>query len=166
MYVPPLGSCELGGFNELITSRFGRHLKNRMLGFPAQILPMMGFSSCDNSDVFQWLKLVSIGGSCSEPFSCLHWSHCGLLLGQGWRSRRKRTENEAIKGKLEGQGEESRVAKGRQRSPKVAKDNQSPSPPPVVYITHAEALMSKDTSNPRETYFYLDSAASNHICHT
>src|SRR5260221_9871271 len=42
-----------------------------MLGFPAQILPMMGFSSCDNSDVFQWLKLVSIGGSCSEPFSCL-----------------------------------------------------------------------------------------------
>src|SRR5258708_24705255 len=52
-------------------SRFGRHLKNRMLGFPAQILPMMGFSSCDNSDVFQWLKLVSIGRSCSEPFSHL-----------------------------------------------------------------------------------------------
>src|SRR5260221_4473686 len=43
-----------------------------MLGFPAQILPTMGFSSCDNSDIFQWPKLVSIGGSCSEPFSCLH----------------------------------------------------------------------------------------------
>src|SRR5258708_8469999 len=71
MYVPPLGSCELGGFNELITSRFGRHLKNRMLRFPAQILPMMGFSSCNNSDIFQWPKLVSMGGSCSEPFSCL-----------------------------------------------------------------------------------------------
>src|SRR5260221_4111273 len=53
-------------------SRFGRHLKTRMLGFPEQILPMMGFSSCDNSDIFQWLKLVSIGGSCSEPFSHLH----------------------------------------------------------------------------------------------
>src|SRR5258708_37431261 len=76
MYVPPLGSCELGGFNELITSRFGRHLKNRMLGFPAQILPMMGFSSCDNSDIFQWLKLVSIGGSCSEPFSHLQCTMC------------------------------------------------------------------------------------------
>jgi len=73
MYVPPLGSWELGGFNELITSRFGRHLENQMLRFPAQILPMMGFSSCDNSDVFQWPKLVSIGGSCSEPFSHLHW---------------------------------------------------------------------------------------------
>src|SRR5260221_8937091 len=72
MYVPPLGSCELGGFNELITSRFGRHLKNRMLGFPAQILPMMRFLSCNNSDIFQWPKLVSIGGSRSEPFSCLH----------------------------------------------------------------------------------------------
>src|SRR5260370_29095604 len=43
-----------------------------MLRFPAQILPMMGFSSYNDSDVFQWLKLVSIGGSCSEPFSCLH----------------------------------------------------------------------------------------------
>src|SRR6266436_4685881 len=53
-------------------SRFGRHLENQMLRFPAQILPMMGFSSCDDSDVFQWPKLVSIGGSCSEPFSCLH----------------------------------------------------------------------------------------------
>src|SRR5260370_40963035 len=42
-----------------------------MLRFPAQILPMMGFSSCDNSDVFQWPKLVSIGRSCSEPFSHL-----------------------------------------------------------------------------------------------
>src|SRR6266481_9000165 len=42
-----------------------------MLRFPAQILPMMGFSSCDDSNVFQWLKLVSIGGSCSEPFSRL-----------------------------------------------------------------------------------------------
>src|SRR5258708_6818394 len=29
-----------------------------------------------------------------------------------------------------------------------------------------DALMSKDTSNPWETYFYLDSAALNHICHT
>src|SRR5258707_10942363 len=87
------------------------------------------------------------------------WSHCGPLLGQGWRSGRKRTENEAIKGKLEGQGEESRVTK-------VTKDNQSPSPPPVVYITHAKALISKDMSNPRETYFYLNSAALNHICHT
>src|SRR5258707_2675472 len=45
-----------------------------MLRFPAQILPMMGFSSYDDSDVFQWLKLVSIGGSCSEPFSRLHQS--------------------------------------------------------------------------------------------
>src|SRR5258708_40100134 len=43
-----------------------------MLRFPAQILPMMGFSSCDDSDVFQWLKIVSIGRSCSEPFSHLH----------------------------------------------------------------------------------------------
>src|SRR6266436_4733513 len=43
-----------------------------MLRFPAQILPMMRFSSCDNSNVCQWPKLVSIGGSCSEPFSCLH----------------------------------------------------------------------------------------------
>ena len=32
----------------------------------------MGFPSCDNSDVFQWPKLVSIGGICIEPFSCLH----------------------------------------------------------------------------------------------
>jgi len=71
MYVPPLGSWELGGFNELITSRFGRHLKNWMLGFPVQILPMMGFLSCNNSNIFQWPKLVSIGGSCSEPFSHL-----------------------------------------------------------------------------------------------
>src|SRR5258708_26810622 len=55
-------------------SRFGRHLKNRMLRFPAQILPMMGFSSCDDSDVFQRPKLVSIGGSYSEPFSHLQWS--------------------------------------------------------------------------------------------
>src|SRR5258708_2078044 len=55
-------------------SRFGRHLKNQMLRFPAQILPMMGFSSCNNSDVFQWPKLVSVGRSCSEPFSCLQHS--------------------------------------------------------------------------------------------
>src|SRR5258708_13611398 len=81
MYVPPLGSCELGGFNELITSRFGRHLKNQMLGFPAKILPMMGFLSCDNSDIFQCLKLVSIGGICIEPFSCLQQS------GGGWGQR-------------------------------------------------------------------------------
>src|SRR5258708_40183594 len=71
MYVPPLGSCELGGFNELITSRFGRNLKNRMLGFPAKILPMMGFSTRDNSDIFQSPKLVSIGGICIKPFSRL-----------------------------------------------------------------------------------------------
>src|SRR5258707_708036 len=32
----------------------------------------MGFSSCDDSDVFQWPKLVSIGRSYSEPFSHLH----------------------------------------------------------------------------------------------
>src|SRR6266436_3692721 len=43
-----------------------------MLRFPAQLLPMMGFSSCDDSDVFQRPKLVSIGGSYSEPFSRLH----------------------------------------------------------------------------------------------
>src|SRR5258708_26827068 len=50
-----------------------------MLRFPAQILPMMGFSSCNDSDVFQWPKLVSIGGSYSEPFSRLHWcTWCGL----------------------------------------------------------------------------------------
>ena len=49
-----------------------------MLGFPAQILPMMGFSSCNNSDVFQWPKLVSIGGSCSEPFS--HLQHVGVWM--------------------------------------------------------------------------------------
>src|SRR6266436_5526626 len=29
-----------------------------------------------------------------------------------WRSRRKGTKDEAIKGKLEGQGEESRISKG------------------------------------------------------
>ena len=52
-------------------SRFGRHLKNRMLRFPAQILSMMGFSSCDNSDIFQWPKLVSVGGSYSVSLSCL-----------------------------------------------------------------------------------------------
>src|SRR5260221_1973566 len=75
MYVPPLGSCELGGFNELITSRFGRHLKNQMLGFPAKILPMMGFSSCDNSNIFQCPKLVSIGGIHTEPSPCLHHLH-------------------------------------------------------------------------------------------
>ena len=41
---------------------------------------MMGFSSCNNSDVFQWPKLVSIGRSCSEPFSRLQWTGAGLLL--------------------------------------------------------------------------------------
>ncbi len=44
-------------------------------------------------------------------------SHHGLLLGQGWRSGRKRTKNEAVKGKLEGQGEESRVGNGCQGQP-------------------------------------------------
>src|SRR5260221_13344489 len=63
-------------------SRFVRHLKNRMLRFPAQILPMMGFSSCDNSDIFQWLKLVSIGGSCSEPFSRLHRKSFSVVSGE------------------------------------------------------------------------------------
>src|SRR5258708_34795261 len=57
-------------------SRFVRHLKNRMLGFPVIILPMMGFSSCDNSNVFQSLKLVSIGRACSEPFSHLQHMPC------------------------------------------------------------------------------------------
>ena len=76
-------------------------------------------------------------------------------------------------GGAEGKGPKMRLSKGNLKgkgkkagSAKVAKDDQSPSPPPAVYITHAEALMSKDTSHPRETYFYLNSAASNHICHT
>src|SRR5258708_23188181 len=45
-----------------------------MLRFPAQILPMMEFSSCDDGDVFHWLKLVSMGWSYSNPFSRLHWT--------------------------------------------------------------------------------------------
>jgi len=76
-------------------------------------------------------------------------------------------------GGVEGKGPKMRLSKGNLKDKgkkaglaKVAKDNQSLSPPPAVYITHAKALMSKDTSNPRETYFYLNSAASNHICHT
>ena len=44
---------------------------------------MMGFSSYDDSNVFQWLKLVSIGGSCSEPFSHLHWTHKCVLGPDG-----------------------------------------------------------------------------------
>ncbi len=76
-------------------------------------------------------------------------------------------------GGAEGKGPKWKQSKGNSKgkgkktgSAKVANDNRSLSPPPAVYITHAEALMSKDTSDPRETYFYLDLAASNHICHT
>src|SRR5260221_13762336 len=80
------------------------------------------------------------------------WAKGGGAEGKGPKMR-------PSKGNLKGKGKKAGSAK-------VAKDNQSPSPPPAVYITHAEALMSKDTSNPMETYFYLDSVASNHICHT
>ena len=39
---------------------------------------MMGFSTCNNSDIFQCPKLVSIGGICIEPFSCLHQFEVGF----------------------------------------------------------------------------------------
>src|SRR5258707_4590641 len=80
------------------------------------------------------------------------WAKGGGAEGKGPKWKQS-------KGNSKGKGKKTGLAK-------VANDNQSPSPPPAVYITHAEALMSKDTSDPRETYFYLDLAASNHICHT
>src|SRR5258708_38974016 len=49
-----------------------------MLGFPTKILPMMGFLTCNNSNIFQGLKLVSIGGICIEPFSRLHRANKGI----------------------------------------------------------------------------------------
>src|SRR5260221_419058 len=97
------------------------------------------------------------GPTCSNCKRSSHavdrcWAKGGGAEGKGPKMR-------PSKGNLKGKGKKAGSAK-------VAKDNQSPSPPPAVYITHAEALMSKDTSNPMETYFYLDSVASNHICHT
>ena len=44
---------------------------------------MMGFSSCNNSDIFQWLKLVSIDGICIEPFSHLQHFHSIVLPPYG-----------------------------------------------------------------------------------
>ncbi len=49
---------------------------NWMLGFPTKILPMMGFLTCNNSNIFWQPKLVSIGGMCIEPFSHLHHNGC------------------------------------------------------------------------------------------
>jgi len=33
---------------------------------------MMGFLTCDDYILSRWPKLVLLGRSCSEPFSCLH----------------------------------------------------------------------------------------------
>src|SRR5260370_21058175 len=92
--------------------------------------------------------------NCKRPGHTV--DHC---CAKGGGAEGKGPKWKQSKGNSKGKGKKTGLAK-------VANDNQSPTPPPVVYITHAEALMSKDTSDPRETYFYLDSAASNHICHT
>src|SRR5258708_642705 len=65
------------------------------------------------------------------------WAKGGGAEGKGPKMR-------PSKGNLKGKGKKAGLAK-------VTKDNQSLSPPPAVYITHAKALISKDTSNPRET---------------
>ncbi len=44
-----------------------------MIWIPNQILPMIGFPTCDNCNIFWWLKLVSIGRIHIEPFSHLQW---------------------------------------------------------------------------------------------
>src|SRR5258708_7378288 len=41
---------------------------------------MMGFLTCDSYILSRWPKLVLLGGSCSEPFSCLHWMTNGVHL--------------------------------------------------------------------------------------
>ena len=59
--------------------RFGKHLENWQLRFPTKILPMIGFLTWDDGNIFWWLKLISIGGTCIEPFSHLQWNVGGCV---------------------------------------------------------------------------------------
>src|SRR5258708_1060261 len=94
--------------------------------------------------------------NCQRPGHTIKqcWAEGGGAKGHAPKKRKSRAD-------MKGKGQ-------KETSANVARDNQSPSPPPAIYIMQADedALISEDPSSSSNfTQLIVDSGASAHMCH-